>query len=92
MANYVFDFEWGTSELAKEASEIPNERIFYTRDPVSTGHQGTGKKVNWSMDINLYMSDDFALTETLVLEAGNTIVKTPQYMFIAVSHSDELRI
>jgi hypothetical protein len=38
------------------------------------------------------MSDDFFKTNTIVLSQGNTIVKTPQYMFVAVSHSDEKRI
>lgn len=37
--NYVFDFEWGTSSYAKtEGIEIPDERIFVTRDPDSIGH------------------------------------------------------
>ena len=76
MTNYVFDFEWGTSKLAKDY--MPDERVFLTRDPTNTGHQSTSKKVNWSTKINLYVSDDFYQSEgTLVLESGNTIVKTP---------------
>jgi len=38
------------------------------------------------------VSDDLFQTSTLLLEAGNTIVKTQQFMFVAVSHTDEKRI
>lgn len=38
------------------------------------------------------MSDDLFATSTKILEQGNTLVKTPQYMFVAVAHSDEKRI
>lgn len=94
MQNYVFDFEWGTSTHAKERGvKIPDERVFLTRDPNSAGHQSASKKGNWSPSINLYVSDDFYLNDNrMVLESGNTLVKTPQYMFVACSHSDEKRV
>jgi len=38
------------------------------------------------------VSDDFFKSSKKILEAGNTIVRTSQYMFIAVSHSDERRV
>lgn len=92
--NYVFDFEWGQSKYANQKGVIiPNERIFLTRDPDASGHQSSSKKATWSTKIDLYMSDDlFKTPAVMVLEAGNTIIKTPQYMFIAASHSDEKRV
>jgi len=64
-----------------------------TRDPEASGHQSSSKKATWSTKIDLYMSDDlFKTPAVMVLEAGNTIIKTPQYMFIAASHSDEKRV
>ena len=39
------------------------------------------------------MSNDlFKTPAVMILEAGNTLIKTPQYMFIAASHSDEKRV
>jgi len=39
------------------------------------------------------MSDDlFKTPAVLLLEAGNTIIKTPQYMFVAASHTDEKHV
>ncbi len=64
-----------------------------TRDPEASGHQSSSKKATWSTKIDLYMSDDlFKTPAVMVLEAGNTIIKTPQYMFIAASHSDEQHV
>ena len=41
----------------------------------------------WGPSINLYMSDDiFATTPKLMLESGNSIMKTDSYMFFTVSH------
>jgi hypothetical protein len=92
--NYVFDFEWGQTKYAKDKGiVIPDERIFITRDPDASGHQSLSKKATWSTKIDLYMSDDlFTTPAVLILEAGNTIIKTPQYMFVAASHSDERRV
>lgn len=93
MTNYIYDMEWGQSKYASEHGvAIPDERIFATRDPDATGHQAASKKGTWSTEIDLYMSDDFFKTSKMILEAGNTLVKTPQYMFVATSHSDETRI
>jgi hypothetical protein len=64
-----------------------------TRDDNNPGHQGTSKKINWSVSIDLYVSDDyFATTPTEALKSGNTIIKTPQYMFVSCSFSDQLRV
>jgi hypothetical protein len=44
LTNYVYDFEWATSELTKsEGIEIPLERIFVTRDDSAVGHQSAAK-------------------------------------------------
>jgi len=40
MTNYVFDFEWGQSIFAKnEGIEIPDERVWVTRDAKAKHHQ-----------------------------------------------------
>ena len=91
--NYVYDFEWGSSQFAaNKGYAIPDERIFLTRDDDAKGHQSASKTNTWSTKIDLFVSDDFCKTSTLLLESGNTIVKTPQYMFVAVSTKDEKRI
>jgi len=93
LTNYVYDFEWGQSKHAvAKGYKIPDERIFVTRDDDAKGHQSESKKNTWSTKIDLFMSDDLFKTSQLVLESGNTIVKTPQYMFVAMSHVDEKRI
>ena len=94
VTNYVFDFEWGQSISAKAAGiAIPDDRIWVTRDDKNTGHQGTSKKINWSVAIDLFVSEDyFKSTPTLALKSGNTIIKTPQYMFVSCSFSDQLRV
>jgi len=39
------------------------------------------------------MSDDyFATTPVMALEQGNTIIKTPQYMFVSCSAADQVRV
>ena len=93
MTNYVYDFEWGQSVYAKEKGiKIPDERIFVTRDETATGHQSEGRSNVWSTNIDLFSSDDFFHSSQKILEQGNTLVKSNQFMFVAVSHSDERRI
>ena len=94
ITNYVFDFEWGQSKMAKDNSvQIPDDRIWLTRDDTNTKHQSHSKKISWSVNIDLYMSDDFFATEpVLALEQGNTIIKTPQYMFVSCANSDSIRV
>lgn len=93
MTNYVFDFEWGQSEAAvADGISIPDDRVWVTRDATNRNHQHTSRRLSWSVDIDLYYSDDFWATETLALESGNTIVKTPHYMFVTCSKQDEMRI
>lgn len=91
LTNYVFDYEWGSSKYAKdEGVKIPDERIFVTRDATNDSNQKIANK--WSVNINLYESDDFFKDSRMLVEAGNTIVKTDQFMFVAKSHEDEQRV
>merc|ERR1712151_470123 len=47
----------------------------------------------WFGSNHLYMSDDyFQTTPTMALEQGNTIIKTPTYMFVSCSASDQVRV
>ena len=93
ITNYVFDFEWGQSTQAvADGIAIPDDRIWLTRDSSNHRHQNTGRKVAWSVDIDLYYSDDYMDTSTMALAQGNTIIKTPQYMFVSCSHDDMLRV
>ena len=46
------------------------------------GHQHTGGE-RWKESVHLYYSDDQFKTEHQALDAGNSIVKTEYYMFIA---------
>ena len=48
--------------------------------------------MSWSVDIDLYYSDDYWKTNVLALEQGNTIIKTPQYMFVSCSNEDMVRV
>ena len=92
MKEYVYDFAWGITAKAFEDSGtklVPKERIFVTHDPTVTGHQNQEKLV-WSPRINLYYSDDFFKTQKLVLNNGNTIIKTEYYMFAAKANKKEM--
>ena len=40
----------------------------------------------------MFYSDDYWKTNVLALEQGNTIVKTPQYMFVSCSNEDMVRV
>lgn len=93
ITNYVFDFEWGQSNVAVENGfHIPDERVWVTRDATNKKHQNTSRKLSWSLDIDLYYSDDFFETNTMALAQGNTIIKTPQYMFVSCSKEDMIRV
>jgi len=94
ITNYVFDFEWGMSPAAKkDGIVIPDDRIWLTRDDTNTKHQKRSKKISWSIDIDLYYSDDYFQTApVMALEQGNTIIKTPTYMFVSCSNSDQVRV
>ena len=61
ITNYVFDFEWGQSRLAVERNwiQIPDDRIFVTRDSTNSGHQVSNKKISWSTTVDLFYSDDY---------------------------------
>ena len=65
-----------------------------TRDAKAQGHQlkVISSGTRWSTEISLFVSDDFYKTNAMLLSQGNTIVKSPQYMFIAVANSDNERI
>ena len=90
LTNYVFDFEWGGSPIAAQNGiHIPDERIYVTRDDTNNKHQITNKKLAWNTEVDLYVSDDFfATTPEMLVERGNTIIKTPQYMFVSVAYDD----
>ena len=90
ITNYVFDFEWGASPIAAQNGiNIPDQRIYVTRDDSNTKHQITNKKLSWNTEVDLFVSDDFFYsTPELLLERGNTIIKTPQYMFVSVAFDD----
>ena len=93
LTNYVFDFEWGQSPKAVEDGiKIPDERIFVTRDASNKKHQNTSRKLAWSTKIDLYYSDDYFANSVMALETGNTIIKTPQYMFVSSAQSDGIRV
>ena len=93
VTNYVFDFEWGQSKAAVDAGiHIPDDRIWVTRDSTNKRHQNQSRKLSWSVDIDLFYSDDYFVTNVMALEQGNTIIKTPQYMFVSCSNEDMLRV
>jgi hypothetical protein len=69
--------------------KLPKERIYITHDPTATGHQNQDKRT-WSPSVNLYYSDDFFNTKKLILNNGNSIIKTEYYMFIAKATKKEL--
>lgn len=93
ITNYVFDFEWGSSPLADyNQIDIPKDRIWVTRDATNNRHQNHSRKLSWSVEIDLYYSDDYFESSVLALEQGNTIIKTPQYMFVSCSNEDQLRV
>ena len=94
ITNYVFDFEWGQTQLAPDNGIfIPDQRVFVTRDDSNTKHQVTNKRITWSTEVDLFYSDDFfASTPVLALAHGNTIIKTPQYMFVSCAHDDQVRV
>lgn len=94
LTNYVFDFEWAETTFTAEnrkkyLTNFPEERIFVTREPVNSDHQTrAGTRGNWSVTVNLYMSDDFFKTAPrMLVEGGNTIAKTQKYMFVTVAAS-----
>lgn len=62
-------------------------RIFITHDPDLKGHQKTRER--WKQSVHLYYSDDFFKTQNNALDAGNSIVMTNHYMFVAKAISSE---
>ena len=69
ITNYVFDFEWGQSKVAVENGvKIPDDRIWVTRDATNNRHQTTSKNASWSVDIDLYFSDDYFANSQMALE------------------------
>lgn len=93
MKNYVFDFAWGTTTYSEKLPGDKNveSRIFITHDPELKGHQKTRER--WKQSVHLYYSDDFFKTQKNALDAGNSIVMTNHYMFVAKAiSSDEVKI
>jgi len=93
LKNYVFDFAWGTTTYSEKLPGDKNveSRIFITHDPELKGHQKTRER--WKQSVHLYYSDDFFKTQKNALDAGNSIVMTNHYMFVAKAiSSDEVKI
>ena len=90
LKSYVFDFSWGYTTYS---ATLPNyiqaqeSRIFITHDPDLKGHQKTRER--WKESVHLYYSDDFFKTQKVALNAGNSIVSTKHYMFVAQAISTE---
>jgi hypothetical protein len=85
----VFDFAWGTTSYSDTLRSGKNveSRIFITHDPDLKGHQKTRER--WKQSVHLYYSDDFFKTQKNALDAGNSIVMTNHYMFVAKAISSE---
>ena len=89
LKSYVFDFSWGTTTYSESLPNKKNveQRIFITHDPDLKGHQKTRER--WKQSVHLYYSDDFFKTQKMALDAGNSIVMTNHYMFVAKAISSE---
>lgn len=89
LKSYVFDFAWGTTVYSSSLSGGKNVegRIFITHDPELKGHQKTRER--WKQSVHLYYSDDFFKTQKNALDAGNSIVMTNHYMFVAKAISSD---
>jgi hypothetical protein len=89
LKNYVFDFAWGTTTHSASLRNGRNveTRIFITHDPDLKGHQKTRER--WKQTVHLMYSDDFFKTQKQALDAGNSIVMTNHYMFVAKAISNE---
>ena len=85
----MFDFSWGTTTFSAQLQGSKNveSRIFITHDPELKGHQKTRER--WKQSVHLYYSDDFFKTQKNALDAGNSIVMTNHYMFVAKAISSE---
>jgi hypothetical protein len=88
LKSYVFDFAWGTTTFSGTlGGKNIESRIFITHDPDLKGHQKTRER--WKQSVHLYYSDDFFKTQNNALDAGNSIVMTNHYMFVAKAISSE---
>lgn len=90
LKDYVYDFSWGyTNSIAEKGlqSKMPKERIFLTHDPTAKGHQNESNKV-WNHEVHLYYSDNYFKTQAVVVEGGNSLIKTDGYMYVAKAHKD----
>jgi len=82
LKNYIFDFSWGSTEVSvKNGKDLPDSRIFITHDPNAKGHQRSAQR--WKQKVHLYYSDDFFKSQKTALDAGNSIVLTNHFMFVA---------
>jgi hypothetical protein len=82
LKDHVFDFAWGTTKFSSTLGHKNVEtRIFITNDPDLRGHQRA--KERWNQNVHLYYSDDFFKTQHQALDAGNSIIMTDHYIFIA---------
>lgn len=91
MKSYVFDFAWGSSTFSANLPKNVEQRIFITHDPDMKGHQKTRER--WKQSVHLFYSDDFFKSMKNALDAGNSIIMTNHYMFVAKAiSSDNVRI
>ena len=89
LKSYVFDFAWGYTTYSKTLPlhQEDESRIFITHDPDLSGHQKTRER--WKQSVHLYYTDDFFKTQKTALDAGNSIVMTKHYMFVAKAISTD---
>ncbi len=89
LKSYVFDFAWGSTTFSASIRHTKSveTRIFITHDPELKGHQKTRER--WKQSVHLFYSDDFFKTQKQALDAGNSIVMTNHYMFVAKAVSSE---
>lgn len=62
IASYIHQFSWGVRSQ-NMAKYVPKERILASFEPNAKGHQSLS---SWNTEANLYYSDDFFSTRTLV--------------------------
>merc|ERR1719460_2477840 len=75
-----------SSKIHNNVKQVES-RVFITHDPDLKGHQKTRER--WKQSVHLFYSDDFFKTQKNALDAGNSIVMTNHYMFVAKAISSE---
>jgi len=88
LKSHVFDFSWGSTEVSVKLpnKNLPDSRIFITHDPNAKGNQRSSQR--WKQKVHLYYSDDFFKSQKIALDAGNSIILTNHFMFVAKAISE----